>query len=150
MLSQEYVVGNLSPSVELLDPVWLAGAKAGFNQINNRPVDEHWLDFLETLAITIEAMPDLDPAEPGTAPDTASLYEVLGGYVSVTGRMGSKSLFFPVPLIRQKSVLHLFSGMEVRVNGPNVVVAFSELQRFCKLVPIRGPIETSIEVMQND
>lgn len=150
MLSQEYVVGNSSPASDMIETVWLAGAKAGLSQTREGPVDTQWLDFLETLTIAIEGVYGLKAAEPGTAPYDGSLYEALGGYVSVSGVMGFGGLSFPVPIIRQKDVLSLFPGMEVRAVGSDVVVASEELQRFCRLVPIKGPLENNLEVICHD
>ncbi len=144
MLTQEYVSWEIGLVYDVMDEAWLAGAKAGITQREGPTSDEEWLDFIESLRVILDRMPEVKAAEPGTAPSERSLYDALGGYVSLTGCLGMGFLSFPVPLIRQAMVLSLFPGMDVRARGSVVSIPYGELLRFTRLVPIRGPLQDDL------
>jgi hypothetical protein len=147
MLTQEHLNDLVAPYDEFVDPSWIAGAKAGLEDESVANRSREWEQFLTSLHIMIEVMPDIDSAEPGTAPSEGSLYEALGGFVSVTGKVTEQGLVFNVPLIRQRSVTSLFPGMTLLATGKEMTIPWSELASFLNLVPVRGPIESEMEVL---
>jgi hypothetical protein len=150
VLVQEYVVWTMGPSYDVFDQAWLAGAKAGIAQREHGAGDAEWADFIEGLRLMMERLPEVEPAEPGTAPAEGSLYEALGGYVSLAGELEADGLSFSVPLIRQRMVLSLFPAMNIIAGRGRVVIPHGELPRFNKLVPIRGPLQERIGVFCGD
>jgi hypothetical protein len=140
----------MGPAFEVLDRAWLAGAKAGIAQRERSMSDVEYIEFIESLRVMIECQPEVEPAEPGTAPADGSLYEALGGYVSLAGELQGGCLSFQVPLIRQRRVLALFPGTDVYANRGSVVVPCHELSRFSRLVPVRGPLEERIGGLVSD
>jgi hypothetical protein len=150
VLVQDYVVWTMGPTYDALDTAWLAGAKAGIAMRERDLPDTEWADFIEGLRLMMGRLPDVEPAEPGTAPAEGSLYEALGGYVSLAGEMETDGFSFSVPLIRQGMVLSLFPGMKLHANGGRMVVPTCELPGFSRLVPVRGPLQDSIGVLCND
>ncbi|MGQ4912426.1 MAG: hypothetical protein ACP6KW_09680 [Candidatus Thorarchaeota archaeon] len=147
MLVQEHIVSDDGYCPEIVSPAWLAGAKAGLAQCLSRRHTSEWNEFIDSLLCLLEAMRDLSPVEPGAAPDDGSMYEALGGYVSVAGRVSGRGLAFGVPLIHQQNVASLFPGMALTSTGPEIMVDFEDLCSFMNLVPIRGPIEREAEVL---
>lgn len=150
MLTQEYVTWAMSPAYDLMDEAWLAGAKAGITEREASISDEEWVSFIQNLRTVLDRLPEVQPAEPGTAPSDGSLYDVLGGYVSLTGHLDTGHLSFPVPLIRQAIVLSLFPGMDIRARGSTVSIPCEDLLHFSRLVPIRGPLQDDIGRVCND
>ena len=146
MLVQEHLIDSIAPFVDVVNPSWIAGAKAGLEDESAMSRSRDWEEFLASLYLLIEVMPEVGPAEPGTAPSGGSLYEALGGYVSVAGEITANGLAFKVPLIRQRSVRSLFPGMALICSGHRVTVPSTEMQSFLNLVPLRGPIESQVEV----
>lgn len=141
MYVQEHLNRSMNGTDERIDPAWIAGAKAGVSEVPNRARKPHWREFFDSLENLFRFMIDLQPAEPGTSPQDGSLYETLGGYVSVAGRMTPEGLLFTLPPIRQKTVASLFPGMKLYRTGKDVLVPKNELDSFSRLVPLRGPIE---------
>jgi hypothetical protein len=144
MYIQGYLQSGINGIDELPDPAWVAGAKAGLNEAFYRVTKTDWRDFFESLEDLFRFMLEVQPAEPGTTPKDGSLYETLGGYVSVVGRVTSQGLSFSLPPIRQQAVVSLFPGMDLYRNGKEVLVPHEELDSFKKLVPLRGPIEEMV------
>ena len=144
MYTQEYLQSNITAMDELPDPAWVAGAKAGFSTVFYRGIKSDWREFFQSLEDLFRFMLEVQPAEPGTTPKDGSLYETLGGYVSVVGRVSSHGLSFPLPPIRQHTVVSLFPGMDLYRYGKEVFVPHKEIESFKKLVPLRGPIEEMI------
>lgn len=141
MYIQEYLQISTNSMDELPDPAWIAGAKAGINEVIHREARHDWRDFLESLENLFKFMLEIQPAEPGTSPKDGSLYETLGGYVSVVGVITSQGLSFSLPPIRQQAVASLFPGMNLYRNGKEILIPRKELDSFKKLVPLRGPID---------
>ena len=144
MYIQEYLQNSTNIIDELPDPAWIAGAKAGINEIFHREARPDWRNFFESLEDLFKFMLEVPPAEPGTTPEDGSLYETLGGYVSVVGEMTSQGLSFSLPPIRQQAVVSLFPGMELYRDGKEILIPRRELDSFKKLVPLRGPIEEMV------
>lgn len=144
MYIQDYLQNSTKNMNELPDPAWIAGAKAGINEAFHREARPDWRDFFESLEDLFEFMLEVQPAEPGTTPKDGSLYETLGGYVSVVGEITSQGLRFSLPPIRQQAVVSLFPGMDLYRNGKEVLIPRKELDSFKKLVPLRGPIEEMV------
>lgn len=147
MLVQEHLIDLFSPFAEMLNPAWIAGAKAGLEEESAMSRPQDWEEFLTSLYLMIDVMPEITAAEPGTAPSGGSLYEALGGYISVAGNMTEDGLTFTVPLIRQRAILSLFPGMRLLQLGNKISVPASEMRSFLNLVPLRGPIESDVEVL---
>ncbi|TET11544.1 MAG: hypothetical protein E3J86_02690 [Candidatus Thorarchaeota archaeon] len=145
MFTQEYLPREMGHYSGTLDLAWVAGAKAGINEIVSRVGKGAWAEFYDSLEILFRFMMEVQPAEPGTSLEDGSLYESLGGYVSVTGRMTPRGLKFSVPPRRQKTVAALFPGMEMYRTGKDVLIPHKELDSFSRLVPLRGPLEEKME-----
>jgi hypothetical protein len=85
------------------------------------------------------------PAEPGVEPDdNGSVYDVIGGYISIAGRFTQEGLRFKVPVSRQQKMMRLFGGILLREHEDMIVRGY-DLLRFSRLVPIRGPLADSID-----
>lgn len=145
MFTQEYLSRKMNSHTHTFDPAWVAGAKAGINEIESRVGEGAWAEFYDSLEMVFRFMIEVPPAEPGTSPEDGSLYETLGGYVSVAGRMTHEGLKFSVPSRRQKTVAALFPGMEMYRTGKGVLIPHKELESFSRLVPMRGPLEDKME-----
>jgi hypothetical protein len=129
---------------------WLAGAAAGLRVAQNRSPSWLWEEFYDDIFQMICMVGDVEPADPGTAPQdgdglVGSAYDALGGYISVTGEVTPEGLYFRVPLARQDEVKQLLNGLTlVRSNGEIVIPVF-ELPAFLRLVPLEGPIAEWLE-----
>ncbi len=141
MYVQEYLTSDMTGFEECPNPAWVAGAKAGISGALDRARSSGWREFFDVLETLFRSMMEVRPAEPGTSPQDGSMYETLGGYVSVVGQMTTEGLRFTVPPIRQQAVASLFPGMQLYRTGKEVLVPQSELDIFSRLVPIRGPLE---------
>ncbi|MHA2179384.1 MAG: hypothetical protein ACXAAK_13645 [Candidatus Thorarchaeota archaeon] len=146
MFTKEYLSRGIQSHTNNLNPSWVAGAKAGISKILSRLRLRDWKEFLESLEYQFKFMMDVLPAEPGTSPEGGSLYESLGGYVSVAGRMTDNGLMFSVPARRQHIIASLFPGMEMYKTGKDVLIPNSELDSFMRLVPLKGPLEDRMVV----
>ncbi|KXH77154.1 MAG: hypothetical protein AM326_05660 [Candidatus Thorarchaeota archaeon SMTZ-45] len=144
MYVQEHLTGDMIGFEEHPDPAWIAGAKSGMTEALYRARSSGWREFFDSLETLFRHMIEVPPAEPGTSTQNGSLYETLGGYVSVVGTMTSEGLTFSVPPIRQQVVASLFAGMQLYRNGKELLVPHSELDIFSRLVPLRGPIELEV------
>ena len=145
MFTKEYLSMGMKGYTDTPDPAWVAGAKAGMNKFVSRSKFRGWREFLDTLEDLFRIMMEVRPAEPGTSPDNGSLYESLGGFVSVAGRMTEEGLSFSVPPRRQQTIASLFPGMEMYRTGKEVLIPHRELESFNRLVPLRGPLEDRLE-----
>ncbi|MHA2379613.1 MAG: hypothetical protein ACXADS_10060 [Candidatus Thorarchaeota archaeon] len=146
MFTKEYLTMRMNGYTDTFDPAWVAGAKAGISKVVKRVRLRRWREFLDTLEDLFSFMMEVRPAEPGTSPDDGSLYESLGGYVSVAGRMTDEGLRFSVPPRRLKKIASLFPGMEMYRTGKEVLIPNGELESFNRLVPLRGPLEDRMGV----
>ncbi len=146
MFTQEYLSREMNYYSGTPDPAWVAGAKAGINEAVSRAIIADWREFYDSLETMFRSMMEVRPAEPGTTSKDGSLYETLGGYVSVTGRVTTAGLTFPVPARRQQTVASLFPGMQMYRTGKDVLIPHKELDSFKRLVPLRGPLEEKMGV----
>jgi len=144
MYIQEYLASDMIGFEEYADPAWVAGAKAGISEALDRARSSGWREFFDVLETLFRSMMEVRPAEPGTTPQDGSMYETLGGYVSVVGQLTAEGLRFTVPLIRQQAVVSLFPGMQLYRTDKDLLVPLSELDIFSRLVPIRGPLESEV------
>lgn len=144
MYVQEHLTSDMIGFEDYPDPAWVAGAKAGFMDALYRTRSSGWREFFDILETLFRHMMEVPPAEPGTSSQDGSLYETLGGYVSVVGRITSEGLMFCVPPIRQQVVASLFPGMQLFLTGKEILVPHSELDVFSRLVPLRGPLELEV------
>lgn len=144
MYVQEYLTSDMTGFEEYPNPAWVAGAKAGMSEALDRARSNGWREFFDVLETLFRSMMEVRPAGPGTSLQDGSMYETLGGYVSVVGRLTTEGLRFAVPSIRQQAVASLFPGMNLCCTGKDVLIPHSELDVFSRLVPIRGPLEKEV------
>ncbi|MCF2136489.1 MAG: bacteriophage N4 adsorption protein A [Candidatus Thorarchaeota archaeon] len=119
------------------DYPWLAGAAYGLGARVSVPAE-----YVRYLQRDIRDL-NIEPVRPGESYDLddgvcSSAYDVLGGHVSVTGVIHPAGLLFPVPAPLQESVTELVRVAEV-LDEEWMIVPKSEIERFMKLVPLKGP-----------
>ncbi|MHA2161062.1 MAG: hypothetical protein ACXABF_01480 [Candidatus Thorarchaeota archaeon] len=127
------------------DPAWVAGAAAGLSIVGNRGPNWKWDGFIEDVYQMIEDLGGITPAEPGTLPldgngSFGSLFDTLGGYVSLAGKYTPEGLYVRVPLERHEDILSLLPGMTLMVSRGGLTVPKYEINTFLRLVPVRGPL----------
>jgi hypothetical protein len=122
------------------DYAWLAGAKAGLVQRTHEIPDWPWLHFLDGVQTMVCALQGLKPLEPGDEPEEGSIYNSLGGYVSVTGQRTEAGIMFPVPRRRAAGLASMFPGIDMVWTAGHLVVQGESVEAFGRLVPLRGPI----------
>ncbi len=130
---------------------WLAGAAAGLQILEPRTPRWMWEDFISDVYEMIRLIGEVEPAEPGTAPEygdgrIGSAYDSLGGYVSVAGEVCPEGLFFKVPVARQEKVLALLKGLTLFRSHGEILVPHYDLPAFMRLVPLEGPVAEQLEV----
>ncbi|MHA1963192.1 MAG: hypothetical protein ACXACG_00600 [Candidatus Thorarchaeota archaeon] len=129
---------------------WLAGAAAGLRVAENRSPSWLWEEFYDDIFQMIRMAGDVEPADPGTAPQdgdglVGSAYDALGGYISITGEVTPEGLYFRVPLVRQDEVKQLLNGLTLVRSHGEIVIPMFDLPAFLRLVPLEGPISEWLE-----
>jgi hypothetical protein len=122
------------------DYAWLAGAKAGLVQRGHETPDWPWLHFLDGVQTMVGALQGLKPLEPGDEPEDGSVYDSLGGYVSVTGHRTDVGLIFPVSRRRAAVLASMLPGIDMVWAAGHLVVQGASVGAFERLVPLSGPI----------
>ena len=150
MQVDDFIQGIPRTPFSLPQVSWLAGAAAGLQVTGNRSPSWLWEEFYDDIFQMIRLVGDVEPAEPGTAPQDGdghigSAYDALGGYVSVTGEVTPEGLYFRVPLARQEEVLHLLNGITLLRSHGEIVIPTYDLPVFLRLVPLEGPIAEWLE-----
>jgi len=144
MLTDDMQLAHRHPYSTRPDLAWLSGALAAVGE-KAESSDWSWNSFLEDVLDMIRNTGEITPCEPGIAPEGESGYDVLGGYVSVSGRMTEDGLRFRVPLGRQEKLLQMFGSLVLLKGQRTFVVPKHDLARFTRLVPLRGPITEKLE-----
>ncbi|MHA1959850.1 MAG: hypothetical protein ACW99U_06445 [Candidatus Thorarchaeota archaeon] len=125
---------------------WVAGAIAGISLVtSDRAVDWAWGDFLDEVMLLINKWSDIPAALPGVVPvdsegKEASVYDALGGFISVSGAPSSDGLFFHVLSSNIEQVTALFQGLDLITTKDGLIIRRRELAKFQRLVPLLGPI----------
>jgi len=144
MLTDDMQLAHRHPYSTFPDLAWLSGALAAVGE-DAESSDWLWNSFLEDILHMIQNIGEITPCEPGIAPEGESIYDALGGYVSVSGRMNEDGLRFRVPLGRQEKLLQMFGGLMLLRDQTAIVVSKHDLAGFTQLVPLRGPITEKME-----
>lgn len=150
MLAREAELGY-SYSVSETGPgaAWITGAMAGLRIAKPRDSWE-WNRFVEDLHIMFSAWSDLTPVEIGAIPIDSegregSIYDSIGGYVSVAGKIVPRGLHFKVLGSHIGSVVQMFRNLSFQWSDGGLVVPWTEIAGFCRLVSIRGPIMDELD-----
>ena len=122
------------------DYAWLAGAKAGLATRGNDIPEWPWLHFLDGVQTVVSALKGLEAVEPGEEPKDGSVYDSLGGYVSVTGKTTDLGFSFPVPRRGAAIIASRLPGIEMMWTAGHLLVQKESIGAFQRLVPLRGPI----------
>ncbi|MHA1770717.1 MAG: hypothetical protein ACTSYL_08805 [Candidatus Thorarchaeota archaeon] len=120
------------------DYPWLAGAAYGLDTRVSVPAE-----YVQYLQRDIRDL-KITPVRPGESYEfddglCSSAYDVLGGYVSVTGVIHPAGLLFPVPAPLQESVSELVIEAAA-LDERWMIVPRGVIERFLRLVPVKGPI----------
>ncbi len=124
------------------DYPWLSGAAFGLQSLVSVP-DELARDLVEeirALGITPVAPGESYSLGDGTE---SSAYDVLGGYVSVTGVRHPAGLLIPIPSSRQGAVRRLVSVVH-KVDENWMIVRLDDLPNFTRIVPLKGLVADSV------
>ena len=145
MMIDDVIHGVPQTPYSLPQASWLAGAAAGLKILEPRTPKWMWEGFINDVRDMMDLIGDIEPAEPGTAPDygdgqIGSAFDALGGYVSVAGELCPEGLFFRVPVARQEQVLELLRGLTLFRSHGEILVRNYDLPAFTRLVPIEGPV----------
>ncbi len=122
------------------DYAWLAGAKAGLAMRGNDIPEWPWLHFLDGMQTMVSALQGLEAVEPGEEPEDGSVYDSLGGYVSVTGRTTELGFLFPVPRRSAAIIASKLPGIEMMWTAGHLLVQKESMGAFQRLVTLLGPI----------
>ncbi|MGY5875761.1 MAG: hypothetical protein RTU30_08445 [Candidatus Thorarchaeota archaeon] len=133
-------MGNSLP-----DESWLSGALAGMRVVGQKDTWD-WQAFLNDVRDMAYDLDGIKATEPGNEPsDSGSIYDALGGFVSVSGVVSPKGLHVRVPLSKQAQLLESIPGMVMLRSREGLVVPNYELESFTRLVPIRGPLAEELD-----
>ncbi len=142
MFVQNVLNAHQIPFVPSYDYAWLAGAARGLEVAPTIPVTyaEEILDLVMTLNVE-----SVDPGRSYEMGDGISspAYDVLGGYVSVTGRVTSEGLIFKIPETCRQLVQDLIPNASVSVDGL-VTVPPTVCSWALAVLPLRGPVATNL------
>ncbi len=126
---------------DFIDPDWLAGAVTGMQISGKRSPSWLWDPFLEDIEYMCDMLGGIGPICIESMNGVISIYDTLGGYVSVTGTLAPEGLWFRVTPEAQIEIRHWLSGIELVCSGNDLLVPLISFETFLRLVPIRGPIE---------
>ena len=122
------------------DYAWLAGAKAGLTMRGDDIPEWPWPHFLDGVQTVVSALQGLKAVEPGEEPEDGSVYDSLGGYVSVTGKTTDLGFLFPVPRRSAAIIVSKLPRIEMIWTAGHLLVQKESIAAFQRLVPLRGPI----------
>ena len=122
------------------DYAWLAGAKAGLATRGNDIPEWPWLHFLDGVQAVVSALQGLEAVGAGEERKCGSVYDSLGGYVSVTGQGTDLGFLFPVPRRSAAIIASRLPGIEMMWTAGHLLVQKESIGAFQRLVPLRGPI----------
>ncbi|MFW9953813.1 MAG: hypothetical protein ACFFD3_04595 [Candidatus Thorarchaeota archaeon] len=144
--------GRILPVVsDITDTTWLAGAIAGLGLPRYWEPEYLWAPFLSDVLDTADMLLDITPIAPGQTPEDGSVLDSLGGYISITGRVTEQGILFPISSPDASAVQLQLAGVRTVFLGGMIVIPPSEISRFMRLVPLRGPVETQVkEVLKVD
>jgi hypothetical protein len=127
---------------------WLAGAKAGLQEIQGGRNDWVWKEFIENIQNQLEGL-GIKATRPGEEPQLehviGSAFEALGGYVSVAGNVQPDGHSFPVHLSSYEQLESLLSGFLMKRDRKHIVIPQYDIVPFRRLVPLRGPVAEWLE-----
>jgi len=137
---------RLSPGIiDIIDTAWIGGAIAGLEIPRGHDPAWEWAPFLEDILDITEMVWDVEPINPGEYPNTGSVLDSLGGYVSLTGQFCDHGIIFPVHSDVVPEIQSQLAGIKTRYLGGLMVIPPEEIDHFLGLVPIRGPLEERLQ-----
>ncbi|MGY5853647.1 MAG: hypothetical protein RTU92_08795 [Candidatus Thorarchaeota archaeon] len=145
MLVDEMMTVYSPMSNSIPDASWLSGALAGMRVAGDKDAWD-WQTFLDDIRDMAYNLEVVKATEPGNEPSgRGSAYDVLGGFVSVSGTVSSNGLHVHVPLVKQSRIIESIPGMVLLRSRKGLVIPTYELESFTRLVPIRGPLADELD-----
>ena len=105
---------------------WLEGAIAGLSVYEERDPAWLWKSFVSELR-TVQSTHDIKPLNPWQEIDDSIVLSSLGGYVSVTGKIGGNGLRFPLPQEKSERIRNCLLGIDVVVHSHGITIPWKSI-----------------------
>ena len=132
------------PSQQMIDYTWLGGAISGLKKLSVKDQEWKWAPFIIDIIDTIEYAGDVKEILPGDETSQGSVFDSLGGYVSIVGNLCPEGLYFPVSKEQAHKVMNKLAGIASSYQNERVMIPRNQLSSFYHIVPMRGPLETQL------
>jgi hypothetical protein len=130
--------------VDIIDLDWLTGAITGLHVSGWRSPSWQWDPFIEDIEYMSDMMGGVCPINMQSMKGVQSIFDTLGGYISMTGTLDREGVWFRANPKLQVAIRQWLSGLEVVCSGNDVLIPNVSLRQFIKLIPIRGPVEDQL------
>ena len=130
--------------LDIIDIDWLTGAVTGLYVAGRRSPSWQWDPFIEDVEYMSDLMGGVHPIDIQSMNGVQSIFDTLGGYISMTGTLDPEGIWFRCPPQLQVAVRHWLSGLEIVCSGNDVLIPNVSLRHFIKLISIRGPVEDQL------
>ncbi len=137
-----------SPHLTIPDWTWVEGALAGLDVCKSRDPDWLWESFVSELK-SMKDQYNIQPLHPWQESEENSIHSALGGYVSLTGKVASDGLRFPLPYKMSEKICNHFPSIEMSIHSHGITIPWKSMDSFTTIVHLRGPVEEWIQEASN-